>query len=344
MEEVLHAYGLKDAVMETVSGGLINSTWKVTTHTGTYILQKINDQVFQNPENIAANISLIAAWLKERHPDYFLVSPVPSIDGRVVLFFKNRGWFRLFPFAEGTHTIHTVTTPEQAYEASFQFGKFTNTLSGFDAAKLHITIPHFHDLALRYDHFLQALQTGNKERLGRSKKAVRELQQYASIVAVYKAIRKDPAFRVRVTHHDTKISNVLFNKNEKAVCVIDLDTVMPGYFISDVGDMIRTYVSPVGEEEQDFTKIIVRKDFYRAIEEGYSAAMGGTFSETERKYFFYSGTFMVYMQALRFLTDYLNNDIYYRASYPEHNFIRAGNQLRLLQLLLEHEKELSFDN
>ena len=341
MEEVLRAYGLTNAVIETVSGGLIHSTWKVTTPGANYILQKINDAIFKNPEDIAANISMIAAYLKERHPDYFFISPIPSIEGKTVVFLKDLGWFRLFPFVENTRIFHTVNTPEQAYEASFGFGKFTGTLSGFDAAKLTITIPHFHDLALRYDLFIQALQKGNTERLARSKEAAGEILQYTSIVAAYKAIRKDPSFRIRVTHHDTKISNVLFDEKEKVACVIDLDTLMPGYFISDAGDMIRTYVSPAGEEEQDLTKIIVRKDFYRAIEEGYSAAMGGTLSETERSYFFYSGQFMVYMQALRFLTDYLDNDRYYGASYPEHNFIRACNQLRLLQQLMQCEKELS---
>jgi hypothetical protein len=123
--------------------------------------------------------------------------------------------------------------------------------------------------------------------------------------------------------------------------VIDLDTVMPGYFISDAGDMMRTYLSPVSEEEKDFAKIDIREDFYRAIVNGYYREMNVALTETEQKYFFYSGCFMIYMQALRFLTDFLNNDIYYGQRYPGHNVVRAGNQVILLQRLLDKKYKLS---
>lgn len=117
--------------------------------------------------------------------------------------------------------------------------------------------------------------------------------------------------------------------------MIDLDTVMPGYFISDVGDMMRTYLCPVSEEETDFSKIYIRKEFYQAIEQGYLSEMGDELDETEKRLFSYSGRFIIYMQALRFLTDHLNNDVYYGARYQGHNFNRAGNQLTLLQRLIE---------
>ena len=145
---------------------------------------------------------------------------------------------------------------------------------------------------------------------------------------------------MRVTHHDTKISNVLFGADDKALCVIDLDTIMPGYFISDVGDMMRTYLPTVSEEETDFSKIEVRDDVYKAIVQGYSNEMGEALSDEETKAFFYAGVFMIYMQALRFLTDHLNNDVYYGARYPNHNFVRAGNQIVLLQKLLEKRSSL----
>ena len=146
---------------------------------------------------------------------------------------------------------------------------------------------------------------------------------------------RNPAFHLRVTHHDTKIGNVLFDKDDKGLCVIDLDTAMPGYFISDAGDMMRTYLSPVSEEEKEINKIEIRDDFYRAIVQGYSDEMKDELTETENKNFFYAGKFMIYMQAVRFLTDYINDDVYYNITYPEHNFIRARNQLTLLQCLLE---------
>src|SRR5206468_9716554 len=136
------------------------------------------------------------------------------------------------------------------------------------------------------------------------------------------SIKVNPLFRQRVTHHDTKISNVLFNEQDKAVCVIDLDTVMPGYFISDVGDMMRTYLSPTSEEEKDFAKINVREEFFEAIVTAYLSEMKGQLTEIEKSHFIYAGKFMIYMQAIRFLTDHLNNDLYYGARYEGHNLIR----------------------
>ena len=145
---------------------------------------------------------------------------------------------------------------------------------------------------------------------------------------------------MRVTHDDTKISNVLFNEDGKGICVIDLDTVMPGYFISDVGDMMRTYLSPVSEEEKDFDKIDVREDYFKAIAQGYLAEMADELSSAELKHFVYSGLFLTYMQALRFLTDYFNNDTYYGSSYEGHNYVRAKNQVILLQRLLQKKDQL----
>jgi Ser/Thr protein kinase RdoA (MazF antagonist) len=147
-------------------------------------------------------------------------------------------------------------------------------------------------------------------------------------------------FLQRVTHHDTKISNVLFDKEQRGICVIDLDTLMPGYFISDVGDMMRTYLSVAGEEEKDFSLISVREDYFLAIVDGYSSEMRNDLTEEERKWFVFAGKFMIYMQAIRFLADHLNDDIYYGAKYEGHNFIRANNQLCLLDRLEEKEQQL----
>jgi thiamine kinase-like enzyme len=144
-----------------------------------------------------------------------------------------------------------------------------------------------------------------------------------------------------VTHHDTKISNVLFDDQDNGLCVIDLDTVMPGYFISDVGDMMRTYLSPVNEEEKDLSKIIIRNEYFKAITDGYLSEMSAELTEKEKEHFVYAGKFMIYMQALRFITDHLNNDHYYGAAYEGHNFVRANNQAVLLQKLSEKEDELS---
>jgi Ser/Thr protein kinase RdoA (MazF antagonist) len=336
-QAVLAAYRFTEAdtVIKAFGTGLINHTWKVTQGGKNYVLQRINTAVFREPEKIADNISRIAAYLAENAPDYFFVAPVVAVDGQqlVTIAGEQGGSFRVFPFVPGSHSKEVATSADQAFEAAKQFGRFTRLLSGFDANTLHRTIPSFHDLSLRYQQFQEALQNGNAERIRRSAALIAYMKDQSELVSRFEAIQNNPDFRIRVTHHDTKISNVLFNEQDQALCVIDLDTVMPGYFISDAGDMMRTYLPTVSEEEKDFSLIDVREDMYHAIVNGYVAEMGAELSAAEKGSFFYAGQFMIYMQALRFLTDYLTNDRYYGASYPEHNFIRAGNQAVLLRKL-----------
>ncbi len=202
---------------------------------------------------------------------------------------------------------------------------------------MHETIPHFHDLNLRYNQFLKAIKDGNKNRIDYSEKIIQALQQHKNIVDTYNDSITNPSFKKRVTHHDTKISNVLFDENNTGICVIDLDTVMPGYFISDVGDMLRTYLSPAGEEEINFNLVEVRDEYFKAVAEGYLCEMKSELSPEEIHAFVYAGKFMIYMQALRFITDYLNNDIYYGSKYELQNSNRAQNQLYLLEHLIEKE-------
>lgn len=326
--------------VENFGNGLINDTWKITNGSNEYILQRINHHIFKNPEAIAANIDLIAAYLAAKHPDYTFVKPITSTNSNTIEYKENAGYFRVFPFVADSHSKDVVETPEQAYEAASQFGKFTSLLSGLNISRMQTTIPDFHNLSLRYRQFLYALQYGNKERLKHAGHLAKTLQKHEGIVTTYEKITANNDFKLRVTHHDTKISNVLFNSSDKGLCVIDLDTVMPGYFISDVGDMMRTYLSPVSEEEKDFSKIVIRDEFYTAVVQGYYEQMKNTLTETEKTHFFYAGTFIIYMQALRFLTDYLNDDVYYGERYPDHNFVRAGNQVVLLERLLEKKEML----
>ena len=342
LQKVYSAFGIKEdpAQAVTFGSGLINHTWKVSRDNRFYVLQRINDQVFRDPASIACNIRLAAGFLQERFPGYLFVTPEQASDGSDLYHDETAGYFRLSPFVEGSHTIDVVEEPGQAYEAARQFGQFTKLLGGMRVDELKITLPDFHNLSLRYQQFEDALIDGNPGRIDDSADLIEAIFQNRNIVDVYEKIRTNPQFQVRATHHDTKISNVLFDKNDKGLCVIDLDTLMPGYFISDLGDMMRTYLSPVSEEEKDFSKIQVREPFFKAIVEGYLGEMNEELSAEEKEHVVYSGKFMIYMQAIRFLTDHLNDDKYYGAKYEGHNFVRAGNQLELLQRLIEAEEIL----
>jgi Ser/Thr protein kinase RdoA (MazF antagonist) len=333
LQIALACFGIEQAEVKIFGSGLINRTWKVWTPSAKYILQKVNDRVFSRPTDIGANIRMIGQFLRENNPDYYFISHLVSKRGEDVVHVEGEGWFRLMPFVDKSFSYDVVETSEQAYEAAMQFGRFTKSLSKFNARKLCITIPNFHNLHLRYQQFLESILTGNKGRVGESKKIIEELLSHKGIVDEFQAIVVSKDFKLRVTHHDTKISNVLFDEAGKSLCVIDLDTVMPGYFISDVGDMMRTYLSPVSEEEKDLRKVMVRNEFYKAIVAGYNDEMRDELTQTENKYFRFAGKFMVYMQALRFMSDHLKDDVYYGSQYEGHNLMRANNQLALLQEL-----------
>lgn len=332
LQNVLTAYGLDIDHLQTkiIGSGLIHRTWKVTANNEQYILQEVNNKVFKEPEAISHNIRMMGSYLQLHHPHYLFIEPITALNGNTLISLQGDGYFRLFPFLKSSHTLEVVKTSQQAYEASMQFGRFTKYLCGIDMQEIKITLPFFHDLSFRYRQFLHALENGNSKRIKESDELIQKLLAYSTIVKEYQKIIHKPGFRLRVTHHDTKISNVLFDANDKGLCVIDLDTVMPGYFISDVGDMMRTYLSPVSEEETDFTKIIIREEFYHSIVDGYLSEMKDELTETEKKSFFFAGQFMMYMQAIRFLTDYLNDDVYYGANYLLHNYNRAMNQTILL--------------
>jgi Ser/Thr protein kinase RdoA (MazF antagonist) len=328
-----------DIHCKPLGSGLINHTFLATVDQKKFVLQQINTEVFKNPLAIAQNISLVGDFLNQHHPDYLFITPVTAINGEQMITADDQTFWRLFPFVEDSHTIDVVQTEEQSQEAAKQFGLFAKNLSGFPLEQLKQTIPDFHNLNLRQQQFQAAIENGNPERIHLSTTAIIELQNRALLFEQFNERIKSGQWKQRVMHHDTKISNVLFSSNDKAICVIDLDTIMPGYFFSDVGDMMRTYLSPFSEEETDFSKIIVRNSFFQAIVKGYASAMNNELTVQEKKDFVLAGKLMMYMQALRFLTDFLNNDVYYGAKYELHNYNRALNQMELLKRVEEKEEE-----
>ena len=329
---ILAAYGLRadECKIEPFGTGLINHTWKVTDKGDEYILQRVNHNVFRNPSHIAENVRSIGEYLKRTSPGYTFVLPIQTLTGEDIVYHDD-AYYRMMPFIKNSRTFDVVTSPVIAEEAAREFGCFTRKLAGFDVNALKITLADFHSLTLRYQQFEASLVNGNKDRIAEASEEIEFLRAQRTLVSVYERIVSDDQFKQRVTHHDTKISNVLFDKHNHGICVIDMDTTMPGYFISDVGDMMRTYLCPLSEEEKDFSKLQVREEYFTAIAKGYLKEMSEELTDTEVDHFVYSGEFIIYMQAVRFLCDYFNDDIYYGSKYEGHNFVRAGNQIVLLQ-------------
>ena len=310
--------------------GLIHHTYVVKKGgEAEYILQEVNTNVFKHPLDISSNLNALSNFLEERDIEPFFPLPMNTIDGKPYAIINNK-YYRLTPYKKGAHAVNFCATAEQAYQAAYQFGNFTSAFDGFDTSELKDTISRFHDLEYRWEQYTDALANGNPDRIRFANKEIEKLNDLYQIVSRFKQYNSSSSFIKRVTHHDTKISNVLLDRNGKGICVIDLDTVMPGLFISDVGDMCRTYLSPGNEEETDMSKVFVRKDFYEAIVEGYLEKMADRMSQEEKDAMSYSGEFILYMQSLRFLTDFLNNDIYYGIRYEMNNYDRTVNQLTLL--------------
>ena len=333
-QQLSAAWNWQDAHYTPVSAGLINRTWKVTTSSQQWLLQCVNTQVFPAPEKIDANLQLLTTYLLQTAPEYVFTAPVPHSGGGCLLK-QHEQVYRVFPWIEGSHTVPVANDPKLAGEAARCFGDFTFRLRGFPAKKLQTILPGFHDLQLRYQQLELAIKEGHANRISETREMIAVLQDANYLVKKYQEFINHPDAGIRVTHHDTKISNILFDDNHKGLAVIDLDTVMPGYFISDVGDMFRTYVCPVSEEEKNLDLIHVRKDYTAAIANGYLAAMGTELSSFEQEHLFFGGEMLIYMQAMRFLTDYLQLDHYYGSSYPGQNRVRAENQTRLLLLFQE---------
>ena len=257
---------------------------------------------------------------------------MPTLNGNTLVQWEG-GYYRAFHKIEG-YALSVLDNENQVEQAAMQFAGFTSILKNFEASQLKDSLPDFHNLNLRYHQFSEAIVKGNAQRIAETKEAISFLAAHKKYVDIYSAFIHHAEVKKRVTHHDTKISNVLFQKNngiEKAICVIDLDTVMAGYFISDVGDMCRTCLCKVSEEEKDLNKVVVDAAKWKALEKGYLHFMQDELSTFEKDHFFYGGQFMIYMQALRFISDHLNNDIYYGAKYEGQNLVRTLNQIRLLE-------------
>jgi len=327
MQSIFDQYGWGNAFAIPLNQGLINQTFEVHTAQGAFILQNINTQVFKDPFAIDHNIKTIGQYFNTNKKDQLFTHLVSNLRGETLIEWAGKH-YRAFKKIDGI-ALDVLTTAAQAKEAAHQFGLFTASLNEFPIGALKVTIPQFHDLALRYHQFEQALIHGDAKRIETAKEAILFLQSHQAYVKKWIDFTTNKEAHLRVTHHDTKISNVLF-KEEYAICVIDLDTTMPGYYISDVGDMCRTYICPVNEACQDLDLIKVIPERWTAIQNGYLAAMGEFLTNFEKDHFAFSGQSIIYMQALRFLTDFLQLDQYYKVDRPSQNLDRTLNQNQLL--------------
>ncbi len=334
-----------------IPGGHINDTYKLSYATARgpvhYILQRINHHVFRQPGQLMENIRRVTGHLEEKIKaegaaagEETPLRLIPARSGGVYCRLGENYW-RLYNFIGNGVSRDELQSPAQAREAARAFGKFQRRLSDLPGPPLHETIPRFHHTPGRYAAFEKAAA---EDPLGRAAAARTEAdfaRRRQSMTSVLLELRGKGAVPERITHNDTKINNVmLHSRTVRAVCVIDLDTVMSGLALYDFGDLMRTAASAAAEDERDLAKIRLRPEYFEALVRGYLEGADGFLNEMELRHLVFSGKLITFETGLRFLTDYLRGDIYFKIRRPEHNLERARAQFKLVSEMEKSENAL----
>lgn len=332
---LLSNFGLKESIVsfKRVESGLINSTFVLNSKTNSYILQSVNTNVFPNNEKGLENILTVGNWLKKKNYPYSFPLPIKSKYLKV----KNAVW-RLMPYVKNSVSYNQVPSLYHVKSAANCLGEFYHHLSDFNTENLSITLPNFHNGNFITKKFEEAVFNGDKERLLSTKALISEIEKELPILKKWDKVCN--TLPKRVVHYDTKINNFLFDKTtDEVLALIDLDTLMPGCVLSDIGDMIRTYSNPLGEESKEIEKVVCNMEIISAIIQEFTKKVALVKEEIEN--LFFGGIAITLMQSVRFLTDYLNGDSYYKTSYKNQNLVRAKNQWTLYKSLRNNVKPTS---
>ena len=326
------------AMVKPLGSGLINDTFWVRTNEvdkPDYVLQRINHRIFTDVEMLQRNIELVTGHLRKK----LLAEGVVDIDRRVLRFvptfdgktyhFDGQNYWRVSVYIADTVTVDEVT-PQSSYDCGRAFGDFQEQLIDL-GEPLGETIPDFHNMELRISQLRQALVSDIARRVKEVSKELELIETHADEMCLAEQLHRQGLLPKRICHCDTKVNNMLFDKEGNVLCIIDLDTVMPAYIFSDYGDFLRTAANSQPEDSPELDKIAFRWDIFEAFTQGYLESTTTFLTPVEREHLPFAVALFPMMQAVRFLTDYLNGDTYYKIQYPEHNLVRARNQLRYFQ-------------
>lgn len=333
---------------EELASGHINDTYLIkTSNKKNYVLQRINHGVFKDVSGLINNKIAISKHIQEKisHlPKSERISEVLTFvrtkRGAPFYLGKSGGYWNMMIYIANSVTYETVKNEEIAFEGGKLIGNFLNLTSDFDASRLIEVIPKFHDMSFRFSQFEESLENASKERIDLAMPYIDLVWGLKDEMHILQRLKESGEIKLRVTHNDTKISNVLFDTNNKGLCVIDTDTVMPGIVHYDFGDAIRTICNTAAEDEKNLELVNFNLAYYKAYVKGFLKEMSTSLSPVELKYLPLGAKTMIFIMALRFLTDYLNEDIYYKTAYPEHNLNRAKNQFKLIESLMEQFEEM----
>lgn len=329
---------------EPIDSGHINTTYLVLTQDLTspdYVLQKINSDVFKNIPDLIQNKILVTDFLRTKAKEKEnIVQLIPTKSGEYYYIDNNKDFWNLMVFIPDSGVYLVAKSTKIAGEAGRLFGEFFYLLNDFEADKLSETIPLFHDMDYRLDQFEDSIKQAIEERLVQAQELIEFVNKNKGEVLLLQELKNKEKLPLRATHNDTKISNALFGLNGKGLAVIDLDTLMPGLVHYDFGDSVRTICSSAEEDEADLKNVYFLPENFKAFAGGFLNACKSILNEEEKAHLVLGAKYMVFIMGLRFLTDFLNQDIYYKTNFPTHNLVRAKNQFALLKSMLLHQEEM----
>jgi Ser/Thr protein kinase RdoA (MazF antagonist) len=339
--EIMHA--------ELLKIGHINETYTATYNQGgmrvRYVHQKINRSVFKNPDGVMKNVMRVTTQIRKKLearnvPDLTrrTLIVIPTRDGRAYHQNGNRDVWRTFVYVEGVQTHEAVQSPAQAFQAGKAFGEFQSLLVDLPGGRLVETIPDFHNTRKRFDNFQAAVQADRANRAANARREIEFAQQRQAITVVILEAMRQGKIPERITHNDTKFNNVMLDVvTGEAMCIVDLDTVMPGCALYDFGDMVRSTTSPTLEDELDLSKVRMQMPMFKQLARGYLAAAAPFLTKREKELIAFSGKLITFEIGLRFLTDYLSGDVYFRTHRAEHNLDRCRTQFKLVESIERQE-------
>ena len=327
--------------MNVHAGGHINDSYRLVNNSPDhpdYLLQRVNHFVFKDVPLLMNNMVLVTdhvkAKIQKESPGEEKrrgLTIVPTKDGQSYFKDPDGNFWRIIHFIEDHLVFDSTTDPDIAYEGAKTFGAFSTMLNDLQTDKIGTVIPDFHNMKWRLTQLAESIRKDSAGRLKEVKKEIEYVESRSKMMLTIHELGEKGEIPLRVTHNDTKISNVLFDLNKKGLCVIDLDTIQPGWVTSDFGDGIRTLTNTGEEDDENLDKVTMDVELFEAFASGFLDSTREILSDTEKDALLYAGLLFPYMQAVRFLLDYIDGDIYYKVKHPEHNLVRTRAQLKLTQ-------------
>lgn len=320
-----------------LNSGHINDTWKVSLNDKVFVLQKINKNVFKKPAEIMENARRVLSHLKKKKVFKKDLEILKTRDEKLFFIDRNGDYWRVYNFIENASSYDIVPSARHAFEGARGFGLFIKALADLPEPPLYEILPDFHNTAWRYENFLKALPAASEQRLKKAASLIADAKKLSFLKSKILDLLDSGEIPLRVTHNDTKLNNALLdNDTLETVAIIDLDTLMPGSVLYDFGDYVRSAARIGAEDEADLSKVSFSQEFFEAALKGFLEAGKGLLNQAEIDNLPVSGAVITYEMGLRFLTDFLEGDIFYKTSHPEQNLHRCAVQFKIVNEMLAY--------